>query len=125
MQKLPRRLNRIHSPPHRVPEHRRHLPFIQQARPGPRQHQGRIHRQRLAGGEVHIQEHRGGGQLMGQARLAAGFGALDQNRSGGAQAGAQLGVGDAGTVSQAVAGGHRGAGNAGDAGNLMQKKPAI
>jgi hypothetical protein len=71
---LPRRLNGIHSPPHLVPEHRRHLPFIQQARPRPSQHQGRIHRQRLPGGEVYIQEHRGGGQLLGQAGLAAGFG---------------------------------------------------
>ena len=88
MQKLPRRLNRIHSSPHLVPEHRRHLPLIQQTRPGPRQHQDRIHRQRLAGGEVHIQEHRGGDQLLGKARLAAGFGALDHHRTGSAQAGA-------------------------------------
>ena len=124
-QKLPRRLNRIHSPPHLVPDRRRHLPLIQQARPGPRQHQGRIHRQRLAGSGVHIQQHRGGCQLLGQARLAAGFGALDHHRTGGAQAGAQLGVGDAGTVGQAVAGGYGGAGNAGEAGIPMQKKPAI
>jgi hypothetical protein len=122
---LPRRLNGIHGPPHLVPDHRRHLPLIQQTRPGSRQHQGRIHRQGLAGSEVHIQEHRGGGQLLGQAGFAAGFGALDHHCTGGAQAGAQLGVDDAGTVGQAVAGGHGGAGNAGDAGILMQKKPAI
>jgi len=96
MQKLPRRLNRIHSPPQLVPERRRHLPFIQQARPRPSQHQGRIHRQRLGGGEVYIQEHRGGGQLLGQARLAAGFGTLDHHCTGGAQAGVQFGVGDVG-----------------------------
>ena len=51
--------------------------------------------------------------------------ALDHHCPGGAQAGAQLGVGDAGTVGQAVAGGYGGAGNAGEAGIPMQKKPAI
>ena len=96
-------------------EHRRHLPFIQQTRPGPRQHQGRIHRQRLAGGGVHIQQHRGGGQLPGQAGLAAGLGALDHHRAGGSQAGARLAVSDAG----AVAGGHTAAANAADVGTLM------
>jgi hypothetical protein len=50
---------------------------------------------------------------------------LEQHCTGGAQAGAQLGVGDAGAVGQAVAGGHGGAGNTGDAGIPMQKKPAI
>jgi len=38
---------RIHRPPHQVPQRRRHLPFIKQPGPRPRQRQGRIHRQRL------------------------------------------------------------------------------
>jgi hypothetical protein len=64
-----------------------------QARPRPRQHQRRIHRQSLAGGYLHIQQHRGGGQLEG----------------------AQLGVGDAG----AIRGDHALQANAADDGILM------
>ena len=103
-QKLPWLPARIHRPPHLVPERRFHLPFIKQARPGSRQHQGRIHRQRLAGRGVHIQEHRRGGQLLGHAGLAAGLGTFDHHRASRSQTGSQLIVGDAG----AIAGGHSG-----------------
>ena len=80
--------------------------------------QARIHRQHLAGADVHVQQHHGGGQLLGQACLAAGLGALDHHRASGVQAGPQRGVGDA----WAVGGGHAAAANAADTGILMQEK---
>jgi len=63
-----------------------------------------------------------GGLVLQQHQPLQG---LEQHCTGGAQAGVQLGVSDAGTVGQAVAGSHGGAGNAGDAELLMLKKPAF
>ena len=118
-QELARLRSRIHRPAHLVPEGWLHLPFIQQTRPGSRQHKGRIHRQRLAGGDVHIQQHRGGGQLLGHAGLAAGLGPLDHHRAGGSQAHPQLGISDTGAVGSARAGGHgRRRAQRPDAGNI-------
>jgi hypothetical protein len=110
-QELARRGRRIHGSSHLVPQLRLHLPFIQQ--PGPRalEHQRRIHRHCLTRRQVHIQQHRGGGQLLGHAGLAAGLRALDHHGTCGGQSGGQLGIGDAREIG---GGGQRRAGQCGE-----------
>ena len=88
----------IHRTTYMVPDRRHGLPFVDQARPRPFQHETRLELRRVPQSGVHVEKHLARRAVPAGGRLPAGAGAFDQHRSSHSEPGGELLVDDAWTV---------------------------